>query len=170
MRNPSEVAFAILSLHWIATALRGAAEQGTPVSRLLHAVHDLTPMPAAFVLQGCGVYERGLSDILDDHEILHFARGAFANTGNEEITPQVNEEVDDFFWAWDAFFRAVLTLPEPSPEDLGRAFEDVEDLPYVLLREGPIAVRQVLEGWPQERPELAALRRTFLKSERRDDP
>ncbi len=161
MRNPSEVVFAILSLHWIASSLRSAAEQGVPTSRVLHAVHELTSLPSSFVLQGCAAYERQLAYTIDEHPVLHFARGAFAHTGNETITPEVADAANDFFWAWDGFFREILKLGNPPPPRLAQAFEDVEDLPYLLLREGPEALRDALHRAPKDRPELAAMVRSY---------
>jgi len=159
MRNPGEVAFAILSVHWVASAMRSAADE--PASKLLHAIHDMTAVPSTFVLQGCASYERNLSVTIDRHTLLHFARGAYANTGNQTITPEITEFVDNFFWAWDAFLRELLKLKNPSSARIALAFEDVEYLPYLLLREGPDAVRARLADAPADRPELQAMIRNL---------
>jgi len=154
MRNPDEVVFAILSLHWVASALRSAIEEGVPVAVILDAVTALSTAPACFVLRGCEAYEQQLSNTISEHDVLAFARGAFAQTGLFSLSAETHCAADDFFWSWDAFFRTILELNSPSEARLVQAFEAVENLPLLFVRDGPHAFLDRLRVLANAHPEL----------------
>jgi len=128
---------------------------------LLDAVWALSTTPSCFVLRGSSAYAQQLSSTISAFEILAFARGAFADATLHDLDEAVEQRVDDFFWAWDSFFRAVLRNESPTREDLASTFAAVEDLPKLFIERGPDAIQDRLRALSAKHPELSPMLHSF---------